>query len=76
MPGAAFMAARTGAPVIPTWIEGSFKAFPRGGSLRLADVRVRYGQPLHFKKSEGRNAGRIRSALMALARSSQSGNES
>jgi 1-acyl-sn-glycerol-3-phosphate acyltransferase len=75
MPGTAFMAARTGAPVIPAWIDGSFRAFGRGQRPRLATIRVRCGEALRIDRSGARNATPIRDALLALS-NGHSGSES
>lgn len=45
--GAGMLAALSGAPVVPAYIEGSGRALPRGRWLpRLAKIRVRFGPPL------------------------------
>ncbi len=47
--GAAAIAARTGALVVPAAVIGSDKAWPVGGGPRpLKPVRVRFGRPLDF----------------------------
>ena len=47
--GAAAIAARTGALVVPAAVIGSDKAWPVGGGPRpFKPVRVRFGQPLDF----------------------------
>jgi 1-acyl-sn-glycerol-3-phosphate acyltransferase len=56
-PGAAMLAVLSGAQVVPVFIEGSGRAWPRGQSLpRLAKVRVTFGPPRVFerKDAEGR----------------------
>lgn len=45
--GAAFMALRTGAPVIPVGIQGSFRPFTK--------VRLNYGKPIDFKEYVSKN---------------------
>jgi 1-acyl-sn-glycerol-3-phosphate acyltransferase/long-chain acyl-CoA synthetase len=46
-PGAAMLSIRSGAPIVPVWIEGVNKALPKGSIVpTAADVRVRFGQPI------------------------------
>jgi 1-acyl-sn-glycerol-3-phosphate acyltransferase len=61
--GAMFVAARTGAKVVPVGIGGSDRAMPKGAKLpRPAKIRIVVGAPLDPPSSEGRVA---RSALNA-----------
>jgi 1-acyl-sn-glycerol-3-phosphate acyltransferase len=61
--GAMFVAARTGAKVVPVGIGGSDRAMPKGAKLpRPAKIRIVVGVPLDPPSSEGRVA---RSALNA-----------
>lgn len=54
-PGAALVAALSGAPVIPAWIEGARASLPVGGRFpRPARVHVRFGRPLRFERHAGR----------------------
>ncbi len=56
-PGAAMLAVLSGAAVVPVFIEGSGRAWPRGRSLpRPAKVTVTFGTPRVFerKDAEGR----------------------
>lgn len=47
--GVAFLASRSGAPVIPAAIIGAHKAMPVGAALpRLHPIRVAFGEPLRF----------------------------
>jgi 1-acyl-sn-glycerol-3-phosphate acyltransferase len=56
--GVAFIAARSGAPVIPAAIIGAHRAMPVGASLpRLFPIRVVFGEPIRFV-ARGRKAGR------------------
>ena len=46
-PGAAMLALRTGAPIVPVHIKGVFQALPRKGKVpRPANVRVHFGKPI------------------------------
>jgi 1-acyl-sn-glycerol-3-phosphate acyltransferase len=50
-PGAAMLAVMSGAPVVPVFIEGSGRAWPRGRKfLRPAKVRVTFGPPQIFER--------------------------
>jgi 1-acyl-sn-glycerol-3-phosphate acyltransferase len=65
-PGAAFLAARARAPVVPAFIEGSFRVWPRGCRFpRQAEVRIRFGTPISL--SDPRDDRRIREAVLGLA---------
>lgn len=49
MLGAALIAARSAAPVVPAGILGAFEAFPRGRRLpRPRPIRVRFGPPFRY----------------------------
>jgi 1-acyl-sn-glycerol-3-phosphate acyltransferase len=61
--GAMFVAARTGATIVPVGIGGSDRAMPKGAKLpRFARIRIVVGAPIAPPMSEGRVA---RSALAA-----------
>jgi len=61
--GAMFVAARTGATIVPVGIGGSEKAMPKGAKLpRFARIHIVVGTPIQPPSSEGRVA---RSALAA-----------
>jgi 1-acyl-sn-glycerol-3-phosphate acyltransferase len=48
-PGIGLVVAKTGAPVVPVRILGSYEAFPRGGKrIRSSSTEVRIGKPLDF----------------------------
>ncbi len=54
-PGAAMIAALSGAPVVPAYIDGARDSLPVGGKFPgPARVRVRFGQPLRFQRERGR----------------------
>lgn len=54
-PGAALLALRTGAPVLPVAVVNSHRAMPKGSPLpRFRRVIVRIGRPLPVPKIEGR----------------------
>jgi 1-acyl-sn-glycerol-3-phosphate acyltransferase len=36
----------TGSPVVPTFIDGSFEAWPRTGGIRIRPIRVFFGPPI------------------------------
>jgi len=53
-PGAALLAMQTGVPVVPVYVSGSGRAWPRGRRLpRPAKVRVTFGAPLSFARATG-----------------------
>jgi cytidylate kinase len=53
-PGAALLAVLSGAPVVPVFVRGSERAWPRGRRLpRPAKVRVTFGAPLRFERPAG-----------------------
>ncbi len=54
-PGAALVALRAGAPVLPMAVIGTHRAMPKGSRLpRRAPVVVRIGPPIPVPKHEGR----------------------
>jgi len=57
-PGAAFLAARTGARILPMGFDGLLDIFPRLRKLRRARVTVRIGKPFGPFRTTGR--GRVR----------------
>jgi 1-acyl-sn-glycerol-3-phosphate acyltransferase len=55
-PGAGMLAMLSGAHVVPTFIQGSGRAWPRGRKgPRLAKVRIDFGKPFVFERPVGRN---------------------
>ena len=53
-PGAAFVAARTGRPLVPMWITGTEHLLPKGAKrLRRGRVDVLIGDPLYPRDGEG-----------------------
>ncbi|MFI5036558.1 MAG: hypothetical protein ACHQFZ_10185 [Acidimicrobiales bacterium] len=67
--GAMFVAARTGATVVPVGIGGSEKAMPKGAKLpRPAKIRVVVGAPIAPPASPGRVARSAVSAKSAQLR--------
>lgn len=53
-PGAALLAMQTGVPVVPVYIRGSGRAWPRGRRLpRPAKVVVIFGAPMTFARAAG-----------------------
>jgi 1-acyl-sn-glycerol-3-phosphate acyltransferase len=53
--GAAFIAARTGAKIVPVGIAGSERAMPVGAKLpRLTKIQIVVGTPIEPPESEGR----------------------
>lgn len=56
--GIGMIAYRSGAPVVPVFVHGTNQVMPKGGGLKLAQITVRYGQPLQFTAPEGTKPGR------------------
>jgi 1-acyl-sn-glycerol-3-phosphate acyltransferase len=52
--GAAYVALRTGAPIVPVGIGGSERAMPKGAKfIRPVKLRMVVGEPLHPPATEG-----------------------
>jgi 1-acyl-sn-glycerol-3-phosphate acyltransferase len=68
LPGAAFLAAKGKAPVIPARIDGSYEIMPRGRLRpRQAAVSVTFGPPVEIKSARGdAPARKIMNALAAV----------
>lgn len=45
-PGVAMLSVKSGAPIVPAYIRGSFEAWPKGGRPRRHPVSVHIGEPL------------------------------
>lgn len=55
-PGVGFIAAKSGVPVVPTFIEGTNKALARGARfIRPAKVRVYFGKPVNAEADRLKN---------------------
>jgi 1-acyl-sn-glycerol-3-phosphate acyltransferase len=75
-PGAGMLAIVSGAPVVPAYVSGSGRAWPRGRILpRPVKVRVHFGQPLRFggdaqgdRKAQYRAASQSMMAAIATLR--------
>lgn len=68
--GAAYLAVRTGRPVVPVHLAGTHGILPKGGTrLRRAQTTVTFGTPLHVEEGEDarRFAVRVEEAVAALA---------
>ena len=53
--GAGMLAALSGAPVLPVYIQGTGRALPKGAVLpRPARVTVAFGEPIRFARARGR----------------------
>lgn len=68
--GAAYLAKRTGCPVVPVHIHGTYRILPRDGKrLRRSPTRITFGTPLSSEPTEdARRLGlRIEQALAVLA---------
>jgi len=68
--GAAYLARRTGAPVVPIHLAGTERILPKGAKrLKPGPVTVTFGDPLRAEEGEDtrRLAARIEAAVAALA---------
>jgi 1-acyl-sn-glycerol-3-phosphate acyltransferase len=69
-PGAAWIARRSGVPVIPVHLSGTYQVLPKGRTLpRRHRVRVRFGAPLALVEGEDARSfnRRIEAAVRKLA---------
>jgi 1-acyl-sn-glycerol-3-phosphate acyltransferase len=59
-PGIAMMALKSKRPVIPAWIEGTEKSFPRGTKLiKPAKVTAYFGQPIWLEDLHNKDLSRV-----------------
>lgn len=66
--GAAWLAARSGRPIVPVHIKGTYKLLPRGGKrLYTGETRVSFGRPLEPDVPARELVGRVEQAIAALA---------
>ncbi len=68
-PGIGFLALKSGVPVIPAFISGTYEALPKGAKLiKTSKIRVRFGKPMTFKhtnkKSNKQGVGDITRQIM------------
>jgi 1-acyl-sn-glycerol-3-phosphate acyltransferase len=53
--GAGMLAALSGAPVVPVYVQGSGRAFPKGAAVpRPSPIRVTFGAPIRFARERGK----------------------
>lgn len=46
-PGIGFIAAKAGVPIVPAYVDGTFRAYPKGAQwVRPAKIRVRFGDAI------------------------------
>ena len=58
-PGAAFLAMRSGAPIVPAGISGTQRIFPgRSRWPRASRILIRYGEPFMLESGDGRRLDR------------------
>ena len=68
--GAAYLAVRTGRPVVPVHLDGTYRILPKGGDrLRRSPTRISFGSPMTPAEGEDarRFGTRIEAALAILA---------
>lgn len=69
--GAAYLATRTGATIVPLAVWGTEKVIPAWRHLRRADVYIRYGEPFRLPEGRARSAeleAYTEQIMLALAR--------
>jgi len=65
-PGAGMLAVRAGAPVVPTYIDGTFEAWPRHRTLpRVARLSIYFGTPIQVDRREGETRRRCEERILA-----------
>jgi 1-acyl-sn-glycerol-3-phosphate acyltransferase len=65
--GAGMLAAMSGAPVVPVYVQGTGRALPRGARFpRRVPISVRFGAPLQFSRGSGKGRYQeVSEAIMA-----------
>jgi 1-acyl-sn-glycerol-3-phosphate acyltransferase len=52
-PGIGFLVVKSGAPVIPAFITGTYEAFPKGAKIpKTSRIKVIFGRPMTFENME------------------------
>jgi 1-acyl-sn-glycerol-3-phosphate acyltransferase len=65
-PGAFYLAQKSGAPVVPVYLDGGYRAIPKGGiRVRPAELLVRVLPPLSPAEGAGGSKERIAAAVRA-----------
>lgn len=58
--GAALIANRAGAPIVPTLVSGTFEAYPMGARFpRRSNITVRYGESIDSTMPNGKKANKV-----------------
>ncbi|MCM8768375.1 MAG: 1-acyl-sn-glycerol-3-phosphate acyltransferase [Candidatus Omnitrophica bacterium] len=75
MPGVGFLALNTGAPVIPVFIDGAYRAFPpKARFIKPTKIKIFVGNPIKFSGKDYHSVGqRIIDLIGALAPRNYSG---
>ena len=48
-PGIGFLAMKSGAPIIPAFISGTYEALPKGAKIpKISKIKVTFGKPMRF----------------------------
>jgi 1-acyl-sn-glycerol-3-phosphate acyltransferase len=56
-PGIGFIVAKSGVPVVPAYVEGSFEVMPKGAKeLKRHQIKVYIGEPMRFEATSDRAA--------------------
>ncbi|OHB85176.1 MAG: hypothetical protein A3J73_05900 [Planctomycetes bacterium RIFCSPHIGHO2_02_FULL_38_41] len=51
-PGIGFLAIKSGVPVIPAFISGTYEALPKGAKIpKISKIKVTFGKPMRFKNN-------------------------
>lgn len=54
-PGVGFLVAKSGSPVIPAFISGTYEALPKGARIpKISRIKVTFGKPLIFDNIENK----------------------
>ena len=64
--GPAMIAVTLGLPIVPVYINGTYRAYPKGGSIiKPARIRVHVGEPIDPNRfQDERDSGRTNYAAM------------
>ena len=64
--GAAILATELNLPIVPVAIDGMHRVWPRGSRrIRLAKVKVRFGEPIYVEAAPGTNRDAIYQEITA-----------